>query len=185
MKRKWREIHSRHFLIFTLFRPSLSISYIKNCLILLQVLNTALLSRMSQKITYELWEKNYVSNSLRQSSASCEGLGCIWLYVAIFGWNWLCWLFSNVPTPSSFCISLGISSKVCLLPRSPPTQRSCSPRPLSREKKWEITSRSLFLQSNTFWREMVWKLATAHLGRESFAPWKRVASVTVVLHLKI
>ena len=30
------EIHSIHFLIFSLFPPSLSISYIKNCLILSQ-----------------------------------------------------------------------------------------------------------------------------------------------------
>ena len=43
MKRKWRErmrkrseIHSLHFLIFSLFPPSLFISYIKNCLIFLQ-----------------------------------------------------------------------------------------------------------------------------------------------------
>ena len=35
MKRKWREIHSLHFLIFSLFPPPpVSISYIKNCLIL-------------------------------------------------------------------------------------------------------------------------------------------------------
>ena len=49
MKRKWREIHSRHFLIFTLFRPSLSISYIKIVPFCCKMLNTALLSRMSQK----------------------------------------------------------------------------------------------------------------------------------------
>ena len=36
MERKWREIHSLHFLIFSFFPPSLSISYIKNCLILSQ-----------------------------------------------------------------------------------------------------------------------------------------------------
>ena len=36
MERKWREIHSLHFLIFSLFPPSLSISYIKNCLTLSQ-----------------------------------------------------------------------------------------------------------------------------------------------------
>ena len=29
MERKWREIHSLHFLIFSLFPPSLSISYQK------------------------------------------------------------------------------------------------------------------------------------------------------------
>ena len=40
--RKWNEIYSVHFLIFSLFSPSLSISYIKNCLILAQMLNTAL-----------------------------------------------------------------------------------------------------------------------------------------------
>ena len=34
--RKWKDTHSLHFLIFTLFPPSLSISYIKNCLILSQ-----------------------------------------------------------------------------------------------------------------------------------------------------
>ena len=39
--RKWREIHSLHFLIFSLFPPSLSIFCIKNCLIL---------SQMSQKL---------------------------------------------------------------------------------------------------------------------------------------
>ena len=49
MERQWKEIHSLHFLIFPSFPPSLSISYIKNCLILSQ-LNTALLSRMSKKM---------------------------------------------------------------------------------------------------------------------------------------
>ena len=34
--RKRKEIHSLHFLIFSLFPPSLFISYIKNCLIFLQ-----------------------------------------------------------------------------------------------------------------------------------------------------
>ena len=34
--RKWREIYSLHFLIFSLFPPSLTIYYIKNCLILSQ-----------------------------------------------------------------------------------------------------------------------------------------------------
>ena len=36
MKRKWGEVHSLHFLIFSFFRPSRSISYNKNCLILSQ-----------------------------------------------------------------------------------------------------------------------------------------------------
>ena len=47
--RKSREIHSLRFLIFSLFPPSLSISYIKKCHICRKILNTALLSRMSQK----------------------------------------------------------------------------------------------------------------------------------------
>ena len=34
--RKWREIHTLHFLILSLFLPSLSISYIKICHILSQ-----------------------------------------------------------------------------------------------------------------------------------------------------
>ena len=40
-----------------------------------QMLNTALSSRISQKnLTYALWENNSGSNSLRESSASFEGL---------------------------------------------------------------------------------------------------------------
>ena len=38
------------------------------------MLNTALLSRMSQNITYALWGNNSGSNTLRGSSASCAGL---------------------------------------------------------------------------------------------------------------
>ena len=56
MKRKWREneemereIHSQDFLILCLFSPSLSISYIKFVTFCRKMLNTALLSRMSQK----------------------------------------------------------------------------------------------------------------------------------------
>ena len=49
--RKWREFHSLHFLILSLFPPSLLISYIKiSCITFCRkMLNTALLSRMSQK----------------------------------------------------------------------------------------------------------------------------------------
>ena len=50
--RKWREIHSLHFLIFSFFPPSLSI--------------------------YPLWENISGSNSLRDSSASCAGLPWWW-----------------------------------------------------------------------------------------------------------
>ena len=50
--RKWREIHSQDFLILCLFPPSLSISYIKIVTFCRKMLNTALLSRMSQKHTH-------------------------------------------------------------------------------------------------------------------------------------
>ena len=81
MKREWGNgerftlyisSFSLHFLILFSFPPSLSISYIKICL---KMLNTALLSQMSQtNLTYAPWENNSGSNSLRESSASCEGL---------------------------------------------------------------------------------------------------------------
>ena len=47
MKRKWREIHSLHFLIFSLFPPSLTLSYI----------NKPLLLQMSQKTQHTRNEK--------------------------------------------------------------------------------------------------------------------------------
>ena len=57
--RKCGDIHSLHFFIFSLFPPSLSIFYIKNCLIFRKMLNMTLLSWMLQKhLTYVLWEKN-------------------------------------------------------------------------------------------------------------------------------
>ena len=55
--RKWREIHSQDFLILCLFPPSLSISYIKIVTFCRKMLNTALLSRMSQKTYHMLYEK--------------------------------------------------------------------------------------------------------------------------------
>ena len=45
---KWREIHSLHFLIFSLFPPFLSICYIKNCHIL---------SRMWKKLNIRAMKK--------------------------------------------------------------------------------------------------------------------------------
>ena len=51
--RKWREIRSLHFLIFSFCPPSLTIYLIKNC---------------------HIWENNSGSNSLQGSSASCVGL---------------------------------------------------------------------------------------------------------------
>ena len=54
MKRKWRKIHSLHFLIFSLFPPSLSISYNKICR---KMLNIALLLRISQKFNTRAMRK--------------------------------------------------------------------------------------------------------------------------------
>ena len=56
--RKWREIHSLHFLIFSLFPPSLSISYIKNCLILSQnVKYHIFVANVTKNLTYAHYEK--------------------------------------------------------------------------------------------------------------------------------
>ena len=49
---KWREAHSLHFLIFSLFPPSLSISYVKNCLILSQ--NVVTYGTFSANVTKKL-----------------------------------------------------------------------------------------------------------------------------------
>ena len=70
--RKCGDIHSLHFLIFSLFPPSLSISYIENCLILSQ--NVKLGIFVTKNLTYALWENNSGSNSLWESSLSCDGL---------------------------------------------------------------------------------------------------------------
>ena len=48
MKMKWREIHSLHFIIFSLFPPSKIVTF--GC----KMLNTALFSQKSQKLTYAL-----------------------------------------------------------------------------------------------------------------------------------
>ena len=53
--RKWREIHFLHFLIFSLFPSSLSISYIKNCLILSQnVKYGTFIANVTKNLTYAL-----------------------------------------------------------------------------------------------------------------------------------
>ena len=73
--RKWREIHTLHFLILSLFLPSLSISYIKICHILSQnVKYGTFVANVTKKSTYAIWGNNSGSNSLRGSSASCTGL---------------------------------------------------------------------------------------------------------------
>ena len=73
--RKWREIQCPHFFIFSLFPPSLSISYIKNCLILLQnVEYSTFVANVTKNVTYVLWENNSGSNLPRESSASFAGL---------------------------------------------------------------------------------------------------------------
>ena len=78
MKRKWREW------IFSFFTPSLSISYIKNCFILLQnVKYVTFVANVTKNLTltYAPWENSSGSNSLRESSASCEGLVVACLYL--------------------------------------------------------------------------------------------------------
>ena len=57
--RKGRKIHSLHFLIFSLFPPSLSISCIKNCLILSQNVKYGTFVANITK-NYALWE-NWVT----------------------------------------------------------------------------------------------------------------------------
>ena len=80
--RKWREIHSLHFLIFSLFPPSLSISYVKNCLILSQnVKYGTFVTNVTKNLTYMLRGNNSGSNSLRESSACCAGLFICKLFV--------------------------------------------------------------------------------------------------------
>ena len=76
--RKWREIHFLHFLILSLFPPSLSISCIKNCLILSQ--NVKYDTFVAKNLTYAQWENNFRSNSQRESSLSCEGLNICTLF---------------------------------------------------------------------------------------------------------
>ena len=61
--------------IALLFPLSLSISYIKNCLILsLNVKYGTFVTDITKTLSYALWENNSGSNSLWESSASCAGL---------------------------------------------------------------------------------------------------------------
>ena len=84
--RKWREIHSLHFLIFSFFPPFLSISHINNCLILLQnVKYGTFVANVTKNLLYALWENNSGSNSLRECSASCAGEIMILNTFLIFG----------------------------------------------------------------------------------------------------
>ena len=61
--------------IFPLFlsTPSLSISFAKNCLILLQNVDT-FVANVTKNLSYVLCENDSGSNSLQESSASCKGL---------------------------------------------------------------------------------------------------------------
>ena len=80
MEREWENgerftLYCLHFLLFSLFPPSLSISYNISCLILLQnVEYGTFVANVTKNLTYAQWENNFGSNSLRESSASCEGL---------------------------------------------------------------------------------------------------------------
>ena len=82
--RKWTENEEMKrdslstFLIFSLFPPFLSISYIKNCLILSQnVKYDTVTANVIKNLSYALWENNSESNSLWENSASCEGLSSV------------------------------------------------------------------------------------------------------------
>ena len=56
--RKWEEIHSLHFLTFSLFPPSLSISYIRNCQILSQnVENGTFVANVTKKLNIRAMRK--------------------------------------------------------------------------------------------------------------------------------
>ena len=56
---KWREIHSLHFLIFSLFPPSLSISYIKKCPIFSQnVKYSTFVAKVTKNLYYALRGNN-------------------------------------------------------------------------------------------------------------------------------
>ena len=79
MEREWGHGENITLYIFSfyfLFPPSLSISYIKNCLILSQnVKYDTCVANVTKSFSYVQWENNSGSNSLRESSASCAGLG--------------------------------------------------------------------------------------------------------------
>ena len=56
--RKWREIHYLHILIFSLFPPSLSMSYIENCLIMSQnVKHSTFVANVTKKTYHTGYEK--------------------------------------------------------------------------------------------------------------------------------
>ena len=71
--RKWSEVYLLHFFIFSLFPPSLSISRSHIVSFFRKMLNSALLSQMSQKnLTNAPWETISWTNSLRENSAINE-----------------------------------------------------------------------------------------------------------------
>ena len=77
MEREWGngERFTLYISSFSLYFLPLSISYIKDCLILSQNAKYGtFIANVTNNLTYALWENNSGSNSLRESSASCEGL---------------------------------------------------------------------------------------------------------------
>ena len=57
--RKWKEIHSQHILILSLFPPSLSIFFIKIGHILSPNVNySTFVANVTKNLTYELWGNN-------------------------------------------------------------------------------------------------------------------------------
>ena len=88
--RKWKEIHSLYFLTFSVFPHSLSISYIKNCLILSQnVKYGTFVANITENLTYTLWENDSGPNTLREISASCAGL----IHIKLLTLNMVIWLY--------------------------------------------------------------------------------------------
>ena len=66
-KRKWREIHCLHFLIFSFFPPSLSIFFIKNCLILSQnVKFGTFVTNVTQNLTRAMRKQFWVEFAARK-----------------------------------------------------------------------------------------------------------------------
>ena len=92
--RKWREIHSLHFLIFSFFPPSLSISYIKNCLILSQNVKRHLLQYdisffISTDIFCHTWQTKsrlLSTESKRTSIETNQNLCIICQHLQLYSW---------------------------------------------------------------------------------------------------
>ena len=80
--RKWREIHSLHFLILSLFPPSLCISYIKICHILSQnVKYGTFVANVTKNLTYMHYEE-----TIRCKEAPLVVLA--YIFISSFNTDW-------------------------------------------------------------------------------------------------